>query len=229
MQNPDEIGDGLLFHNAVKRSRLKTDELLSLMSISNGKLFGLYKKETFTLAEKQLAAKALGKTVEDIFTSTPVVEKGKKRIPVMGDAVAGTGMEMNVMEDSNYVAEYIDIGDMLKDSEAAFTVYGNSMTPAYPPGCLVGVKLNCDKFIQPGETYLVLTKSNRVFKRLYNTDDGNGFVCFSDNTMKHDNGPLEGRYHYPTFVIPKEDIISIFDVTGMIKRNRNSSIIQRQI
>jgi phage repressor protein C with HTH and peptisase S24 domain len=86
-------------------------------------------------------------------------EKPKRRIPMMGEGVAGTDMELNVTEDNGYVGEYIDIGDLLKDSEAAFTVYGNSMTPAYPPGCVVGVKLNTDRFIQPGETYLVLTKS----------------------------------------------------------------------
>jgi phage repressor protein C with HTH and peptisase S24 domain len=154
-------------------------------------------------------------------------EVSKRRIPFIGEGLAGTDMELNV-SDAPPENDYIDVGDLLKDSEAAFIVYGNSMTPAYPPGCVLGIRRNLDKFIQPGETYLLLTKSNRVFKRLYYNDDKSGYVCISDNHLKHDSGPYEGKFFYPPFEVHGDDVISVFDITGMIKRNRNSGIMGRQ-
>lgn len=231
--NDKESGDGLLFHNAQKISGLSTTDIIGAMEISNGTLYRLFKKETFTTDEKAAAAKALGKSVDEIFgageqkASDQKPEKPPRRVPVIGDGLAGTDMELNVI-DEPVLDEYIDVGDLLKDSEAAFVVYGNSMTPAYPPGCVIGIKRNLDRFIQPGETYLLVTKSNRVFKRLYYNDDETGYVCVSDNTMKYETGPMTGKYMYPVFNIKGEDVISVFDITGMIKRNRNSGIMQRQ-
>lgn len=154
-------------------------------------------------------------------------EKPSRRVPMIGEAAAGGDMEINVHE-GHTPTDYIDVGDLLSDSEAAFTVYGNSMTPAYPSGCVLGIKRNLDGFIQPGETYLLLTKSNRIFKRLYYNDDKTGYLCYSDNIQKYSDGPFEGRFFYPPFEVKGDDVISVFDITGMIKRNRNSGIINRQ-
>jgi len=160
-------------------------------------------------------------------TPTPPASHNERRVPILGEAMAGTDMEMHY-SDTPVEQEYINVGDLLKDSQAAFIVYGNSMTPAYPPGCVVGIRLNLDKFIQPGETYLLVTKGNRLFKRLYYNKDRTGFKCVSDNNLKHINGPMEGEYFYPPFDIDFADVIHIYDITGMIKRNRNSGIMQRQ-
>jgi len=151
----------------------------------------------------------------------------KRKIRLIGEAAAGGDMVINT-ENDIYAEEYIDVGDLLRDSEAAFTVYGNSMSPNYSSGCILGIKRNYDAFIQPGEIYLLQTKSNRVFKRLYESDDKESFTCYSDNTMKHESGPLVGKYYYPPFDIHKSEILGIYDITGMIKRTRNSAIIQRQ-
>lgn len=227
-KHSNEHGDGLAFHNAVKLSKLKALDIQNSMGISNGTFYSYFKLSELDEDVKQAAAKALGKSVEEIFGAKgDGLDKVKKRIPVLGDAAAGGDMVMNVA-DENYTAEYIDVGDLLSDSEAAFTVYGNSMTPAYPSGCVLGLIRNYDNFIQPGETYVLLTKSNRVFKRLYYNDDKTGYICISDNTMKHEAGPMTGKYFYPPFEVKGEDVISVFDVTGMIRRNRNSAIMQRQ-
>jgi hypothetical protein len=150
-----------------------------------------------------------------------------KSIPVLGDAVAGTNQQLIYNDTRHEQSERIDVGDLLRDSEAAFTVFGNSMVPSYPSGCLLGIRRNYDGFIQPGETYVIVTKSNRVFKRLYNTDDLGAYECFSDNVMVHESGALKGKYFYPPFKIPKDDVIEIWDVVGMIRRNRNSMILNR--
>ena len=153
-------------------------------------------------------------------------EKPIKKIPIIGEAAAGGDMQIYTNEGQEM--EYIDVGDLLRDSEAAFTVYGNSMNPNYPSGCILGIKRCYDGFIQPGEVYLLETKSNRVFKRLYYNDDNTAYVCFSDNTLMHETGALKGKYYYPMFEVKFDDVIRIFDVTGMIKRTRNSGIITRQ-
>lgn len=163
----------------------------------------------------------------DMFVETIPIPTPKRKVRLIGEAVAGGDMEINVHDD-NSRGQYIDVGDLLSDSEAAFTVYGNSMTPAYPSGCVLGIKLNSDNFIQPGETYLLVTKSNRVFKRLYYNQDKTGYICISDNTMKHETGPMTGQYFYPPFEVDGSDVLHVYDVTGMIRRNRNSGIIQRQ-
>ena len=153
-------------------------------------------------------------------------ERPPKKVPIIGDAAAGAGMQINV--DDNQQVEYIDVGDMLRDSEAAFTVYGNSMNPNYPSGCILGIKHNLDSFIQPGEIYLLVTRSNRVFKRLYYNKNKTGYYCHSDNTMVHEKGDLKDTPYYPPFEVPIKDVVSIHDVVGMIKRTRNSGVIMRQ-
>jgi len=153
-------------------------------------------------------------------------EKPYKKVPLIGDAAAGGDMQIYTNESPQ--VEYIDVGDLLRDSEAAFTVYGNSMNPNYPSGCILGIKRCYDGFIQPGEIYVLETKSNRVFKRLYYNDEKTGYTCFSDNTLVHENGALKGKYYYPPFDVRYEDVIRVFDVTGMIKRTRNSGITVRQ-
>ncbi len=188
--------------------------------------FKMQKKlhEVFGVDKEWLSSKG---SRSEIFGSL-IPESTKKRIPIIGEGAAGNTMEINVHEGGNQPTDYIDVGDLLSDSEAAFTVYGNSMTPAYPPGCILGIKRNLDGFIQPGETYLLLTKSNRVFKRLYYTEDKTGYLCISDNILKHEAGPMTGKYFYPPFEVKGDDVISVFDVTGMIRRNRNSGIVSRQ-
>lgn len=154
-------------------------------------------------------------------------EKDIKRVPIVGEAIAGTDMEM-VYHDNPHEMEYIDVGDLLRDSQAAFTVYGNSMTPNYPSGCIIGIKSNPDGFIQPGEIYLVETKGNRIFKRLFYNDDNTGYICYSDNVHQFTEGPMKGKFFYPPFEVKFKDVIRLFDVTGMIKRTRNSGIMNRQ-
>ena len=180
---------------------------------------------TFNVSKNWLLT-GKGDMFNAVETATQVVRHSRK-IPIIGEAAAGTELEINV-DDSRAEMEYIDVGDMLRDSEAAFTVYGNSMTPGYPSGCILGIRRNYDNFIQPGEIYLLVTRSNRVFKRLYYNEDKTGFMCYSDNTIEYDKGSLKGKAYYPPFEVKAADVVSIYDVVGMIKRTRNSGVIMRQ-
>lgn len=133
------------------------------------------------------------------------------------EAAAGTnyGMEMKPSRPIGM----IEIGGLLKDSESALRVYGNSMTPNYPAGCVVGTKLHTDRFIEPGAVYVIETKDNRYLKRVFYNDSKTAFQCISDNHMLYEEGPRKGKPYYPEFDIPFEDVVRLHRVTGVIKRN----------
>lgn len=153
----------------------------------------------------------------------------KKGIPFY-DAQAQAGISETEMTAIHAPAGTIDIGDLLHDSQAAIRIYGNSMLPNYPPGCVVGLVKCTTSFIEPGEVYVIETKDRRLLKRLfYQSDnpDSETFSCLSDNIMKFEGGARDGKLAYPPFNIPKKDVINLFVVTGVIKRNSNSVIINR--
>jgi transcriptional regulator with XRE-family HTH domain len=156
-------------------------------------------------------------------------ERAKKTIPFY-DAEAVAGITETEMTPIHAPAGTIDIGDLLNDSQAAIRIYGNSMLPNYPPGCVVGL-VKCNKsFIEPGEVYVIETRDRRLLKRLFykNDDTDNPYVtCYSDNIMKFEGGSRNGKLAYPPFDMPKEEIINLYVVTGVIKRNANSVIINR--
>ncbi len=125
----------------------------------------------------------------------------------------------------------IDVGDLLHDSEAAIRIYGNSMIPNYPPGCVVGLVKITNKYIEPGEVYVIETRDSRKLKRLFYKDDNpdsDTLILYSDNTMKFDGGPRHGKFAYPIAEIPRAEIIQLYAVTGVIKRNANSVIVSRE-
>lgn len=140
------------------------------------------------------------------------------------EAIGGTeyGADMQAI---TRPSSTINIGDLLRDSRAALRVYGNSMIPGYPPGCVIGLVEKSDKFIHPGHVYVIETGNNRYVKRLYYNEDQSRYVCASDNTQVYEQGPMKGRYFYPLFEIPINSVSRIFDVTGVVKRNSNTIII----
>ena len=123
------------------------------------------------------------------------------------------------MEAVTHPVGMIEIGGLLNDSESALRVYGNSMVPNYPAGCVVGLKTHSDSFIEPGSVYVIETAENRYLKRLYYNKDKTAFRCVSDNHMLHDSGPMKGELYYPDFEIPFNEVIRLSRVTGVIKRN----------
>ena len=134
------------------------------------------------------------------------------------EAAAGTQYGMDMTPTTTPMA-LIEIGNVLNDSEMAIRVYGNSMVPNYPAGCVIGVKITHEPFIVPGSVYVVETKENRYLKRLYYSKDRNALRCISDNTMLHESGSMKGEYVYPEFDIPMSEVQNLWRVLGFIKRN----------
>lgn len=154
----------------------------------------------------------------------------KKNTVPFYDAEAIGGDISQDMNPIHAPAGTIDIGDLLHDSQAAIRIYGNSMLPNYPPGCVVGLLKCTDSFIEPGEVYVIETRDRRMLKRLFYPDDNTNsdhFTCYSDNTMLFDKGPRHGKPAYPPFDLPRQEIIRMYMITGVIKRNANSIVINR--
>ena len=169
---------------------------------------------------------------DDTYLSKRLIKKNnpsKKIIPFYdADAIGGkTDTDMiPITEPTNS----IDIGDLLSDSEAAIRIFGNSMLPNYPSGCVVGLIKHTDSFIIPGEIYVVETRSARLLKRLFYKEDNpesEKVTCMSDNTMVFDSGARKGKLAYPPFDVLLTEIIALYLVTGVIKRNTNSLIINK--
>lgn len=116
----------------------------------------------------------------------------------------------------------LHISDLFKGSEYAIRISGNSMTPNYPSGAIIGIREIHDKQITPGSVYVIEKESDLWIKRLFYKDDNQAsgiFQCVSDNTMKHENGPRQGRLYYPSFDIPVDNVRKLFKVTGIYKPN----------
>lgn len=213
------------FHKAVLSLKFRhpVAEIVEATGYNSGLVSEyLNKKKKVSLKFFKAFCTAFGLDAELLLT-----EKDKKIVPLIGEAAAGTDKAIEVSQ-NNFITDYIDVGDMLSDSEAAFIVYGNSMAPNYPSGCVLGIRHCKDTFIQPGEIYMIVTQSNRIFKRLFYNKDKSAVICYSDNSMTFETGPMKGEYFYPPFEVPLEEVLSIYDITGMIKRTRNTGTIKRQ-
>lgn len=157
--------------------------------------------------------------------------KRKNVVPFYDNVDATATNTLMDMTPISAPAGTIDVGDLLHDSEAAIRIYGNSMLPNYPPGCVVGLVNITNSFIQPGEVYVIeTTDGQRLLKRLFYKDDdpdSQSIACYSDNTMKFEGGSRAGKVAYPPFYIHKKDLLRLYIVTGVIKRNTNSIVINR--
>lgn len=174
-----------------------------------------------TTAEKEMIAHDMELNYDDFEQGIEAVVKkpsGGKIVPVY-ETVAAAGS--NTVELSGSRASWVNVGDVLKDSECAIYIYGNSMIPGYPSGSLMGLCALNEPFIEPGNVYVIETSSNRYIKRLYYNEDKTALLCVSDNHIKHADGPLEGTYIYPPFEIPFSSVKIIYRVTGVVKRNSN--------
>ena len=136
-------------------------------------------------------------------------------------AVAGNsgGADMTPQSEANY---NIDLPAILGDAESALRIFGNSMLPNYPSGCIVGLRQVRDNIIDWGNVYVIETRFDRYLKRLYKAEDG--VTCYSDNTDTYKEGARKGLPLYETFNISSEEIVKIHKVVGVIRRIGNVSV-----
>lgn len=116
----------------------------------------------------------------------------------------------------------LHINDLFRGSQYAIRISGNSMTPNYPSGAIIGIREIPDKLITPGSVYVIEKDSDLWIKRLFYKEDRQDsgiFECVSDNTMRYENGGRDGKLYYPPFLINIDDVRKLFKVTGIYKPN----------
>lgn len=116
----------------------------------------------------------------------------------------------------------LHVSDLFRNSQYAIRISGNSMTPNYPSGAIIGIREIPDKIITPGSVYVIEKENDLWIKRLFyfNDDQSNGlFECVSDNDMVYKDGGRRGKMYYPPFQIEIDQVRRLFKVTGIYKAN----------
>jgi len=220
------------------RKNISTVQLARWLKVSDSRIRQKFNKDVWdSLAELKAIAKETGYSLDSIITGegfedVSMVQEPSvnyltiKRIPFYDiEATGGTnGSDVSaVMEPTGS----IDIGDILRDSEAAIRMAGNSMMPGYPPGSVLGLIPKKNTSIIPGEVYVYEDEDGRHCKRLFYKDDdpqSDTYICYSDTTTKFDSGPRIGKLFYPPYELKIANIVRIFSVVGVIKRNSTGPV-----
>ena len=210
-----------IFQELKERGMIRNKkEFATLLGVEYTNLVAAMNGSERSLTDSLLAkAISLPNTINERITQNDGNVLPGKVIPFYdAEAAAGTQYGVDMTARASAMA-LIEIGNVLNDSEVAIRVYGNSMVPNYPAGCVIGVKITHETFIVPGHVYVVETADNRYLKRLYYSKDKKALRCISDNTMLHESGSMKGEYIYPEFEIPLSEVKQLWQVVGVIKRN----------
>lgn len=127
------------------------------------------------------------------------------------DAVAVGGMAL--LADQSPIdqpSEMIDPGTWFRSATGALRVYGHSMFPKYPAGCIVAFKASTSTIIW-GEDYVIEMPDRRILKRLEKSDIADHVKAVSYNINK------DQKYVYDPVDLPKSEIKRLFIVLGKIE------------
>jgi phage repressor protein C with HTH and peptisase S24 domain len=148
------------------------------------------------------------------FERTKKIEKSKEDrdlIPFY-DAVAVGGVQ--ILADQTPVSgptEMIEPGTWFKQASGALRVYGHSMFPKYPAGCIVAFKISTSTVIVWGEDYVIELSDRRIVKRVEPGLDKDHIKAVSYNINK------DQKYVYDPIEIPKSEIKRMYIVLGKVE------------
>lgn len=157
----------------------------------------------------------VGKRIFDVNMPSSIQEV-RGRIPVI-DIRVSAGFERPLMEgDEHRIVEYVTM-EGLHDCVGVI-VYGDSMSPEYRPGDVVFVRRITEVTdIDYGRAYIVITRSERVLKCIYQSkhDAQQLRLC----SLNEDTNRFGDRL-FPDRDIRKEDVLFIYKVVGMFRREQ---------
>lgn len=148
-----------------------------------------------------------------------------KVIPYYDIIATGSNRDVQVLDQSNRVAGvFINVGDLMPLAEFIIRVAGNSMTPIYPNGCLIGIRQVKDGLFDYGSVYVIETESNRFVKRIHKGKNDEFIQLYSDNNSLYSEGDRKGMPLYESFELQKSMIKRVFKVVATSKFNDHSHI-----
>lgn len=105
-----------------------------------------------------------------------------------------------------------------EDCNFGMFVYGHSMYPTIENGSLILCrKVNDKSIILYGEIYLIRTADYLMVKRIQKNDTPGNVLCVSDNFEQR----TEKSKKYEPFDIPRDKIIDLYLVKGIIKKTQS--------
>ena len=157
-----------------------------------------------------------GKRIFDVDMANTLTET-KGRIPVI-DMRVSAGFGVSLLDEGNEqrINEYVTMDGL--NGCVGIYVYGDSMNPEYRAGDIVFVRLVTDaRDIDYGRAYVIVTRSDRVLKCIYQSKhDAQNLRLTSLNEDTNRNGDRL----FPDKEVPKEDILFIYKVVGVFRREQ---------
>jgi transcriptional regulator with XRE-family HTH domain len=142
-------------------------------------------------------------------TVQPPVRNGRHQIPFF-DTIAVGGTE--VLADQSAVqgpSDMIYPGSLLATATGALRIYGHSMFPKYPAGCVVAYRDADKDVIIWGEDYVIELSDRRIIKRLEKSAKADCVSAVSYNKSED--------YVYAAIDIPLVKIKRLYMVVGKVE------------
>lgn len=131
-------------------------------------------------------------------------------------AVGGASVMMHEQDAvSDRPTEMIDPGTFLRAATGALRVYGHSMYPKYPAGCIVAFKASSKPIpdvIVWGEDYVIELEDRRIIKKVDKGDTKDYIKAVSMNGTNEE----KMKYQFDTIDIPLSAVKRMYMVLGKI-------------
>ncbi len=223
--------EGLDLKLKIRGTGKTVEEAADIVNLARGTLYNYFKLDVIDQEVKDLFLSKMGIKIEHFVQveqqdyTTKRRDKKNTESKTLDYYQAGANASLKTSGEIIPVSKSsgtLNISELFKGSQFAIRVSGNSMTPNYPSGCIIGIRIIEDFMINPGSVYVIETGNDLWIKRLYyKSDDRDSEILelVSDNKMKEESGQRKGKYCYPAFHLHKNDIKNIFRVTGVFKSN----------
>lgn len=153
-------------------------------------------------------AELLGFDYRENLTPVPELANAGK-IPFY-DAVAVGGTALLADQSAvNKPNDMIDPGTFLRRATGSLRIYGHSMFPKYPAGCIVAFKEADKELIIWGEDYVIELEDRRIIKRVERGPQAGYILAVSYNKSE--------EYVYSPVEIPVVKIKRLYMVLGKIE------------
>ena len=138
--------------------------------------------------------------------SSSSTEEETKRVPLIPFEARGGQLD-GFARNGVTLAQCETVPTPFKGAQFAISVRGQSMSPAYPSGCVLFISKNIADWVEWGKVYVLDTENGVIVKQLAPSSLGNDFVC-----CKSFNDAPE----FAPFDVPKSTIFGIYRVVGAL-------------
>ena len=135
-----------------------------------------------------------------------IEEEETKRVPLIPFEAQGGQLD-GFARNGVTLAQCETVPTPFKGAQFAISVRGQSMSPAYPSGCVLFISKNIADWVEWGKVYVLDTENGVIVKQLAPSSLGNDFVC-----CKSFNDAPE----FAPFDVPKSTIFGIYRVVGAL-------------